>query len=130
MTTKTTQSKGDNLNYFHLKTQNYLKPGTKLSTQDMKQIYSIRTRNLFLKTNFPCMFSDSKCVNINCDQKDTEFHLFYSDCFIRDNPIIQNNIEYNQIFSNNVPKQKLIKDIIMDRYKSRLNILSSAGRSR
>ena len=115
---------------FSLKTQNYLKPGTGLTTQDMKQIYLIRARNLFLKTNFPGMFSDNKCVNINCDQKDTQFHLFYSDCFKSENKIIEKNLEYNQIFSNDVTRQKIIKEIIMQRYQIRSNILSSMGRSR
>ena len=73
-------SKGCNLRYSSLKTQNYLKSGTELTTQDIKQIYTIRTRNLYLKTNFPGMFSDDKCVNINCEERDTEYHLFYVDC--------------------------------------------------
>ena len=123
-------SKGENLEYSSLKTQSYLKPGTGLSTRDMKQIYSIRTRNLFLKTNFPGMFSDNKCVNINCIQKDTEFHLFYSDCFKKGNSIVQVDTEYSDIFSNNVVKQKIVKDIIIDRYQIRYDILSSMGRSR
>ena len=127
---KEKQSKGENLNYLYLKTQNYLKPGTGLTTQDMKQIYSIRTRNLFLKSNFPGMFTDNKCVNINCNEKDTEYHLFYADCFKTKNIIVQNGTEFNQIFSNDVPTQKTIKDIIMDRYQSRLKVLSSCGRSR
>ena len=123
-------SKGNNLVYTSLKTQNYLKPGTGLNTQDIKQIYSIRTRNLFLKTNFPGMYFDDKCVNVNCQEKDTEFHLFYSDCFNEGNPIMQQNIEFNQIFSNNVFEQKVIKDILIERYQKRLKTLSSSGRSR
>ena len=42
-------SKGKNLIYNSLKTQNYLMPGTGLSTQDLKQIYSVRTETCFLK---------------------------------------------------------------------------------
>ena len=123
-------NKGRNLQYSSLKTQNYLKSGTGLTTQDMKQIYTIRTRNLYLKTNFPGVFSDDKCVNINCEERDTEYHLFYSDCFNEGNEIIQTNIEYNQIYSDNINQQKTIKDIIIARYQRRLRILSSDdGRS-
>ena len=118
-------SKGANLEYLSLKTQSYLRSGTGLSTQDIKEIFSIRTRNLFLKTNFPGMFSDDKCVKKLCNERDTEFHLFYSDCFKKENTIVQINLEYNQFFSNDVPKQKLIKDIIIERYKTRSNMLSS-----
>ena len=118
-------SKGANLEYSSLKTQSYLKSGTGLNTQDIKEIFSIRTRNLFLKTNFPGMFSDDKCVKKPCNERDTEFHLFNSDCFKKENTIVQINLDYNQIFSNDVSKQKLIKDIIIDRYKTRSNILSS-----
>ena len=118
-------SKGANLEYLSLKTQSYLRSGTGLSTQDIKEIFSIRTRNLFLKTNFPGMFSDDKCVKKPCNERDTEFHLFNSDCFKKENTIVQINLDYNQIFSNDVSKQKLIKDIIIDRYKTRSNILSS-----
>ena len=123
-------SKGKNLQYSSLKTQNYLKPGTGFSTQDIKQIYTIRTRNLYLKTNFIGMFSDDKCVNIICEERDTEYHLFYAYCFDEGNEIIETNIEYNQIYSDNVKQQKTIKDIIIARYQRRLKIISSEGRSR
>ena len=73
-------SKGSNLKYSSMKTQNYLKSGTGLTTQDIKHIYIIHTRNLYLKTNFPGVFSDDKCVNNNCEERDTEYHLFYVDC--------------------------------------------------
>ena len=130
MSEKQKLSKGKNLNYPSLQTQNYLKSGTGLSTQDLKQIYSVRTRNLFLKTNFPGMFSDDQCVNTNCEERDTEFHLFYSECFNNGNTIVQSDLEFDDIYSNNVQKQKIIKDIIVDKYQRRLNIVSSIGRSR
>ena len=82
-------SKGKHLAYNSFKTQNYLRPWTGLSSHDIKQIYSIRTRNLYLKTNFPGMFTDDKCVNISCQEKDNEFHLFYSKYFSEDNSIFQ-----------------------------------------
>ena len=123
-------SKGNNLSYSSLKTQKYLRPNTGLSTQDIREIFSIRTRNLFLKTNFPGMFSNPKCVNIKCEERDTEFHLFYSNCFKQENTIIQINLEFNDIFSNNVKNQKIVKDIIIEKYKRRLVVLSSIGGSR
>ena len=98
--------------------------------RDIKQIYCIHTRNLFLKTNFPGMFYDDKCVNMNCQEKDTQFHLFYSDCFKEGFSIVKNRIDYNDIFSNCVSQQKIVKDIMIDRYQRRLSILSPKGRSK
>ena len=123
-------SKGANLEYSSLKTQSYLKSGTGLNTQDIKEIFSIRTRNLYLKTNFPGMFDNDKCVNSSCQEKDNEFHLFYSKCFSEENTLVRSGIEYENIFSNNVRQQKVVKDILMTRYEKRLKILSSHGRSK
>ena len=75
------------------------------------------------------MFSDVKCVNTTCEERDTEYHLFYSDCFTKRNELIETNIEFNQIYSDNVKQQKIIKDMIIDRYQRRLKVLSSQGRS-
>ena len=75
------------------------------------------------------MFSDDRCVNETCSEKDTEFHLFYSNCFSEKNQIVQPNTEYNDIYSSDVSKQKTIKDIIMSRYEKRMKFLSSQGRS-
>ena len=123
-------SKGKQIKYNSFKIQNYMKPGTGLSTQDIKLIYSIRTRNLYLKTNFPGMFDNDKCVNSSCQEKDNEFHLFYSKCFSEENTLVRSGIEYENIFSNNVRQQKVVKDILMTRYEKRLKILSSHGRSK
>ena len=76
------------------------------------------------------MFSDDQFVNTNCEKRDTEFHMFYSECFNNGNTIVQSDLEFDDIYSNNVQKQKIIKDIIVDKYQRRLKIISSMERSR
>ena len=63
------------------------------------------------------MYSNDKCVSVKCEERDTEFHLFYSNCFKIENTLIQMDLEFNDIFSNNVVKQKIVKDIIIEKYK-------------
>ena len=69
-------SKGKNLIYNELKTHNYFKPGTVLGQDDMKQIYLLRTQNVMVKTNFPGMFPNDKCVSSLCMEKDSSSHVF------------------------------------------------------
>ena len=75
------------------------------------------------------MFTDNKCVNANCQEEDTEYHLFYSNCFIDEKSVVKPHVDYNNIFSSNVSQQKIVKDIIIEQYQRRLNLISSSGRS-
>ena len=121
-------SKGKLLVYNELKSQSYLKPGSGLSQDDIKQIYSIRTQNVVTKANFPGMFNNDKCVSDNCSEKDSSRHIFY--CKFLEDPsaklVMNKSLKYEDIFSNDIQKQMIIKSIFMKKYKQRQRIISSS----
>ena len=69
-------SKGSEITYTKLETQNYLKPGYNLTVCEMRNIFMIRLRNLNLKCNFPSMYSDRKCIVNPCSGEDSQIHLY------------------------------------------------------
>ena len=121
-------SKGKNLIYNNLKTQNYLKPGTGLSQDDIKQIYLLRTQNIMVKTNFPGMFQNDKCVSNQCSEKDSSRHVFYCKYLNDTNEkcLINKNIKYEDIYSNDIQMQVTVKNIFMKKYKQRQKVFSSS----
>ena len=60
----------------------------------------------------------------------TQYHLFYSNCFQKHSQnVIPSDIKYEDIFSNDVNKQLIVKQIFYQKYNDRDNYLSSIGRS-
>ena len=104
--------KGKEIAYTTLKTQDYLKSGNGLNSTDMKDIFKMRSRNIFVKTNFPNMFNDDKCVVNLCTGKDDQKHIF--ECtHLKTNKFSVDNVKYEEIFSNEVSKLKSIKTKFM-----------------
>ena len=127
MDQKKTLSKGKNINYDKLQTQSYLLPGSGLSQDDVKQIYLLRTQNVMVKANFPGMFKDDKCVMIQCNERETSEHIF-SCKYLNDEEekcLLNEEIQYNDINSNNIFKQLTVKNIFLKKFKQREKILSS-----
>ena len=72
---KSKLSKGSNIVYTQLQTQNYLMSGNNLSIHTMRQIYDLRVRNTQVKCNFPGKFSDTKCLT-GCGGEDSLSHIW------------------------------------------------------
>ena len=130
LVTKEQLSKGSEIHYENFKTQKYLTSGSGLSTIDLKQIYAIRSRATMCKSNFPSMFRNISCPREGCIENDTQYHLFYSNCFQKHSQnVIPSDIKYEDIFSNDVNKQLIVKQIFYQKYNDRDKYLSSIGRS-
>ena len=122
---KDKQSKGKELFYSSLQTQSYFKPDSNLSSREMKQMFQIRSRNLPLKDNFPNQFSDRNCVIPECAGQDSQRGLFHCNYLEPMNIILETGIEYEDIFSNNVSKQRCVMKVLYQKYESRLKYLAS-----
>ena len=120
-------SKGKEINYNNFQMQNYFKSENNLNLKLMRQIFLLRVRNLPVKCNFPSQYSDVKCVINICEGDDSQSHLYFCDFVSPKNVITTRNINYNDIFMTDVSKQVTVTHIIMQKYQSRLNIMSPAS---
>ena len=120
-------SKGKQIVYERLETQNYLMPGSELSQDDSKQIYLLRTNNFMVKCNFPGMYKDKKCISELCSEEDSTRHIFYCKYLENKNEqcISIENISYEDIYSKNTHKQLIVKNIFMKKFNTRNKIFSS-----
>ena len=126
MNDKSRLSKGREIKYCKLETQTYFLPGNNLSVDCMRQIYCIRMRNLQLKCNYPSQYNDTKCIIPSCISDDSQQHLFLSSYFDKNGRnLVNKDLKYEDIFTNNVSKQLIVKNIMMTRYNYRTEILSS-----
>ena len=109
-------SKGSEIKYDKFQTQSYLKPGTGISSESMRWIFVIRSRDLAIRGNFPNSHKNVKCVIEECSEKvESQRHLF-SCCFLDvSNEIIPNDISYDDIISYNVKKKYQVMEIIQKR---------------
>ena len=102
-------------------------PDSGLSQDDAKQIFSLGSQNVMVKCNFPGMFKDTKCVSDQCLEKDSTRHVFY--CKYLEEKKLQyiskGNIHFEEIYSEDIEKQLAIKNIFMQKYKTRNRLLSS-----
>ena len=124
------QSKGSELFYDSLQMQSYLKSGSKLSPREMKQLFQLRSHNLQLKDNFPNQFTDRDCVIPECSGQDSQRGLFYCNYLEPINTLTETAVEYDDIFSNEISKQKLAMKIIYQKYTSRNKYLASTSNMR
>ena len=94
----------------------------------MQIMYSVRTRELFLAGNFPNFFSDKKCVAKNClgeDSQDSQIHIYHCKKLQPKLMTKNNDSQYSHIFTNNVNKQIIATNILMQAYEKRSQTLSS-----
>ena len=108
--------------------QKYLKHGNKMSKDEMKFTYLVRTKNLDLKSNFGHRFKDKKCPIINCKNEDTQEHLFSGICLPQSDrrPTLNyTKIEYSDLFKDDIERIKKVSNMINVNFKRRKQILSS-----
>ena len=73
---KQNMSKGKEITYDKFQIQPYLKPGYGLNLYSMRKIYFMRCWENFLKSNFPSLFEDRKCIAAPvCNEMDIEKHI-------------------------------------------------------
>ena len=91
----------------------------------MKKIFLLRSRNLNIKCNFPSQYEDRNCIASGCDGEDSQAHLYVCEFIVtQNNTLIQHKLKYQDIFSNNTALQMAVMKVMMQRYKTRLELLS------
>ena len=118
-------SKGKDIHYSKLEIKTYFKSGSGLSSHDMHRIYSLRARSLPLKCNTPSQHSDTLCLARDCGGEDREFHIYGCELLTDGNEVTQNDTKYEDIFENNINKQKHIMTRFFERYERRSKLLPS-----
>ena len=91
----------------------------------MQLIFQLRSRNLPLKCNFPSQYNDRKCIVNECSDEDSQSDLYTCKFLEPLNIIKTNDLEYHDIFGDEVTKQVSMMNLIMRKYESRLTVLSS-----
>ena len=123
---KSKLSKGSEIVFSTFQTQNYLNPGNGLTIEEMRRIYHLRCRQVFLKCNFPSFFGDKKCVAPH-QAFDRQKHVFYCSFFSSKNEIASPNIKYDDIFASNVKNQIEVMRIFYERLERRKGYLSPSN---
>ena len=121
-------SKGKDISYSLLETQPYLMSESGVSIENMRRIYHVRCREIPLKTNFLSAFEDDSCLFPLCTDKDSQNHIFASNCFSSNNQIIQTNVRYSDIFGFDVELQVNNVNILFSRLEKRKQFITLSGR--
>ena len=98
-----------------------------LSISQTKFLFAARAKMLFVRSNYPHMYSDKicqLCMNNNNKQTDNQEHLLCCEKLNKNNTqIIQSEANYEDLFSYNLNKQATISLIIESRYKIRKSLI-------
>ena len=119
MKEKNKLSKGREIKYKEHKMQSYMKPGSGLAPDTARKIFSLRSRDLQIRGNFPNSHEDLSCVMPLCQERETQEHLWSCSFLAPENVIVQQDLQYNDIFSEDVRKQELVMEIIFQRFQLR-----------
>ena len=123
-------SKGKELEYTELKTQNYMRPGNKLSIHQMRKILQLRIRDTSVRANLKNAYQKTTCPALGCLEEETQFHLYSSDCWNKegDGMLIKPNSScYNDIFKDDIERQLEVMCVIFQRLAKRDQILRYDG---
>ena len=116
-------SKGKEIEYEELKLQRYMMPGSGLSSESIARILSLRIRDVGVRGNFPAIASTSECVAPGCHQIELPQHTFSCPFLSSGNEIIEEEISYFDIFTEDIGKQFKISEIFFLRYQKRNSFL-------
>ena len=108
-------NKGKEINYKEVKMADYLMPNQEeLTITDKRYIFSMRNRMIKLPTNFP---TRNQIIDENCEicgERENMKHLY--ECkWSQEN----NNIEYENIFGNNLKKMRKVYSQFKLKYENR-----------
>ena len=130
MKEKAKLSKGSDLNYNELKTQNYLVSGNGLSVHLMRSILQTRIRDLQLKCNFRNAYADTKCLVPLCMGEDRTRHIYECPFLCPTNQVSQNLLAFQDIFGCDVKKQSEVMFILKERLQERSKYITPENKTR
>ena len=120
------RSKSKNLKSF--KFQNYLN-STKLSIKEKKLLFSLRTRSINVKTNYKSKFKFNMECRLCKDKNSEESEKHLLNCTVIEQNIDSNvdlqNVQYENIFSDNINEQILITKVFDKVFKTRDFLLNA-----
>ena len=112
-------SKGKEISYTNFEMQKYFQPGQNLNTDSVRKIFRIRSRDLPIKGNFPNNHSDLTCPMMECNEVENQRHLWKCQFLSAKNTLCMSGSEYDDIFGDDVGKQKTVMMIIFKRLEIR-----------
>ena len=124
---KEKSEKVKSISYTRLELQNYLAHPL-LTIDQTKFLIAVRARMLFVRANYPNMQNEKFCPLCTTELEkvlDTQEHLL--DCKIINlncTDIIQSDIKYEELFSDNVNKQAEVSLILENRFAMRKKLIS------
>ena len=123
---KAKKSKLKELEYEKLECQNYLR-SSELETREKKLLFQIRTRMIDVKANFKNHYSDIFCP-LGCENEDDQTHVLHCKILLQNNNDITTcNVEYSDIFHEDISRQVRILRIFNKLWKIRRNIMIKGG---
>ena len=119
---KEKKSKIKSLNYEQLKMQSYL-GGSDLETSDKKFLFQMRCRMIDVKSNYKNNHSDLSCALCGT-REDDQKHVMECPILINNtSDISTGNMNYDDIFGDDVIKQAKIVRIFRNLWKKRKNLM-------
>ena len=124
---KEKSEKVKSISYTRLELQNYLAHPL-LTIDQTKFLIAVRARMLFVRANYPNMQNEKFCPLCTTELEkvlDTQEHLL--DCKIINlncTEIIQSDIKYEEVFSDNLNKQAEVSLILENRFAMRKKLIS------
>ena len=119
---KSKLSKGKELEYCMSELQQYLTPGSYLSSDDVCNILKCRIRDLDVKGNFPMKYSDKSCPFPDCKATESQYH--FATCgYYPHTKVIPNGVHYSDLFESDPLKQYQIMKILMERFATRIKVI-------
>ena len=126
-TIKAGHSKMDRLSYTQFEMAQYLNSPL-FNSESMKLLLALRTRTVEgIKNDFRGMFADIVCP-LQCGETDTIEHILKCSVLRQNHSsdtILQHDIEYEDIFSSEVMKQKQATELFKELLDVRNNLLNS-----
>ena len=114
-----TLSRGKEIEYTQLETRKYLSLSNNLTIEEMKNIMRIRIRDIDVKANFPNYYKDRKCSVPECKAEETNSHIFNCKFLGAENDVVEKEVEYENIFSDDAEKQANVARIFVNRMRKR-----------
>ena len=110
-------SKVAHIEYKRLEIQDYLKPN-RISNQEAKFIFLVRTRMLDVKTNFQNSHDNMLCIACK-DTDETQEHLMQCKVLGDDDMVVEEVPEYVHLFGENLQKKIIVAKILHTNFNRR-----------
>ena len=100
-----------------LEIQDYLRPN-KISIDEAKFIFLVRTRMLDIKANFQNSHANMLCISCK-GAEETQEHLLACKALIDENMVVDSVPDYGHLFGENLEQKIVIAGILNINYKKR-----------